>query len=498
MKRTMSLTLALVLALAMFASSAFAEERNTITLMMAGDNTVADTNMVLEELENRLNLDIQVNYISSGDYSTKLNTLIAADTLPDIFNVAGQTALDLRDAGKIIDFSPYLEEYGPDILASYEEGELEKLIINSKGGVYGLNNRAGLSIVNMLIRKDWLANVGLDVPETVDELYEVMNAFTFGDPDGNGENDTYGFVASLAADPTWQHVFSAFGIPYAKTVMLEDGTITSFIKHKDFLDAVEFLRKLYQEGIMDPDFATMTQMESFERFWIGKVGMFNWNSAGAARNWYPGRYTFETPEDPGDLFACVRIIDEDTGLPSGGITPYASQTEYAAVISATCAHPEDAIRFINYVYYTEEGQDLTCLGIEGVMYQWIDKENGLYERIGEYADDVTHRAAGAFVYNGNGGWTVDNTSIRTYNAFAKASQLEEREYQLDYPFIPVTLDAYTEYGTQLREIEKEALANLIVTTGDVEAEYAEYVARWESEGGSEYEAQMTEWWNENR
>jgi len=499
MKRMLSLTLAVLLALAMFAVTASAEEeRNTITLMMQGDNTVTETNLVLEEVRARTGINLVVNYISSGDYDTKLNTLIAADTLPDIFSTRGQTAIDLRDAGKLLDFSPYLEEYGPDILASYDEGELEQLIINGNGGVYGLNNRAGKSINTLLIRKDWLEKVGLDVPATADELYEVMRAFTFDDPDGNGQNDTYGYVAALAADPTWEHVFSAFGIAYRKTVQLEDGTVTTYMKHENYLKVIEFLRTLYQEGIMDPDFATMTQMESFERFWTGKVGMFNWNSVGAGRNWYPGRYVFETPENPADLFACVRIENEDTGLLSGGIKPYASLTEYSAVIAASCEHPEDAVKLINYIYYTEEGQDLTYFGIEGVMYQWIDRANGVYERIGEYADDVTHRAAGAFVYNGNGGWTFNCSSSRTYNAFAMASQAEEREYQLDYCFIPVTLDSYTEYGTQLAEIEKEALANLIVTTGDYEAEYAEYVARWDIEGGSAYEAELTEWRNANR
>ena len=47
-----------------------------------------------------------------------------------------------------------------------------------------------------MIRQDWLDNLGLDMPETFEEFKEVMRAFTEDDPDGNGVDDTYGFVSS--------------------------------------------------------------------------------------------------------------------------------------------------------------------------------------------------------------------------------------------------------------------------------------------------------------
>ncbi|MBQ3667772.1 MAG: extracellular solute-binding protein [Clostridia bacterium] len=499
MKKLLSLLLALLLCLSAMSVVSAEDGPHTITFMLSGDNTVTDENLVLSEIRQRTGINLVVNYISSGDYQTKINTLIAANTLPDIFSISGQTALDLRDAGKLTDMRPYLEEYGPHILASYEEGELEELLINEGDAVYGLNDRSGLVINTFLIRKDWLEKVGLDNPTSVDELYEVMRAFTFDDPDGNGEDDTYGYVAAIKAPNTWEHVFSAFGIPFNVLNLLEDGTVTTYMKNPRYLECIEFLRTLYSEGILDPDFATMTQMESFERFWNGKVGMFNWNSVGSMRNWYPGRYVFEVPEQPGDLFARIEIVDDETGEICGGKKPYADLSSYCAVIAKSCEHPEDAIRLLDYLYYTPEGGDLVFLGVEDVMYRWIDKENGLYERIGEYADDVTHRAAGGYVYSaGRGGWTVDNSSVRTYNAFARESQQEEMAVARDWPYIPVILDAYTEYGTQLNAIEMEALANLIVTTGDVEAEYAEYIARWENEGGLQYEAEATQWWADNR
>jgi len=494
MKKTLSLALVLMLVLSLFAGMNFASaEGEPIVWMYAGDNNVTEDNLVLQTVREITGVNIQYNYISSGDYSAKLTALIGADTLPDIFSVGGQTAIDLRDAGKLLDMTEYLPEFGADILASYPEGELEGLVINQEGGIYGLNNRGGNYIKNLLIRKDWLEKVGLEVPTTLDELYEVMKAFTFDDPDGNGENDTYGYVGSVSTQ-FWQNIFSAYGIPFGNPIVMEDGTVTTYMKHPNYLKAIEYIRRMYAEGLMDPDFATLGNMEVFGRLWDGKVGMLGFQAVGTTNNWYPGRYTFDVPEDPADLFAQVILTNEETGEPAGASAVYPSQTSYAVVISAACPAPADAIKYVDYTMFTEEGGELMYLGVEGVMFEWTDKENGKYIRLGEYADDTVQRAAGAWVYAHNGGLTPINVELRTMNAFTQQAQAAEKAVATDWAFIYETLESSTEYGTSLSAVEMEAFANLIVTTGDVEAEYQAYIEQWEAEGGLEYEAEATEWW----
>ena len=498
MKRILSLVLTLALVLSLFAGMSFAsadEAAPRIEWMMSGDNTVTDDNLVVTELRKRTGVDIHFNYISSGDYDTKLNTLIAADTLPDVFGTGGQTAIDLRDAGKLLDYSGLLAEYAPDILATYQNGELEAMVVNSDGGVYGLVSLAGNYIENLIVRKDWLAKVGKEVPTTLDELYEVFKAFTLEDPDDNGQNDTYGFVGRVGTSANFENIFAAYGIPMGCKIVLEDGTVTTYMKHENYLKVIEYFRKLYQEGLMDPDFATMSQMESFERLWNGKVGMLGFRAVGITNNWYPGRYTFEVPENPEDIFAQILLKSEVTGETVGAVAEHVGTTGCSCAISAKCANPEAALKLINYMNFTKEGQELIYLGVEGVMFQWTDEANGKYERLGDYKDDTLHRAAGGFVYGF--GMTEDNAEFRTMNACTREMQEKEKEVATDYAFIPVTLEASSEYGTSLSDIEWEAFANLIVTTGDVQAEYEEFLARWDEEGGQEYEEEATAWWAEN-
>lgn len=123
------------------------------------------------------------------------------------------------------------------------------------------------------------------------------------------------------------------------------------------------------------------------------------------------------------------------------------------------------------------------------MYEWVDKVAGKYKRLGENADDAVHRSNGGFSY-----WrTIPamHTELRTMNQLTRDGQAFAVENAFDWPKIYTVTPAMVEYGATLDGITKEALAQLIVTAGDVDAEYAAFVERWNSEGGLEWEAQAT-------
>ena len=89
------------------------------------------------------------------------------------------------------------------------------------------------------------------------------------------------------------------------------------------------------------------------------------------------------------------------------------------VVSSTCENPEAAIRLMDYLY-TQEGDELTYLGVEGLMYEWVDEESRVCRRLGEYTDDAIHRANGGYTY-----WLKlieDNCEYRTLNTLTREGQ----------------------------------------------------------------------------
>jgi putative aldouronate transport system substrate-binding protein len=130
-------------------------------------------------------------------------------------------------------------------------------------------------------RKDWADRLGISKPETVTQLYEMARAFTYGDPDGNGRQDTYGMVSS----GTWnlQDLFQACDARLNDTGddsivwdPNENAWVDSMLKPR-MIDALNLLRRLYREGILDPETFTNTGQTMREKIWSGKYGStFHW------------------------------------------------------------------------------------------------------------------------------------------------------------------------------------------------------------------------------
>ncbi|AEV29399.1 ABC-type sugar transport system, periplasmic component [Sphaerochaeta pleomorpha str. Grapes] len=484
--------LVLLVLLTLFCVSVFANGKTetpagnegpvSLTWMLYGDNTPTEENSVIKALEEKLGIDLTVIYVPEADYMSKLNTLIAARNLPDVFWMDGKKldVVEFRDQGMLMKLDSLLDTYGQTVLSEVSDNLL-KSPVNQKDGIYALTPASLNYTSNLSIRTDWLKNLGMTMPTNLDELYMVLDAFSNKDPDGNGIDDTVGYIGTMASMRTFEHIFGAFGICVDMPYLMDNGTVTTYMKAPLYLDAIKYLRKLYQNGLLDSDFATMPLMSAFEKLWTGRTGVFDFQNVGTTNNWMPGRYTEPIPPTFG--FAVLA----GPGGKGGAIKQY-PRYQYYNAIASTCKNPEKAMELINYLY-GQEGDELTYLGIEGVHYSWVDKENGKFKLLNEFVDPATYRADGAFVYNHM--WPLVNTEVRTLNKQTQEGQAFAREHSIGYPNIIQSLDSLGEYGSTLRDITKEAFAQLIVTKGNLEAEYKGFVERWNNEGGLEFEKEAT-------
>ena len=136
------------------------------------------------------------------------------------------------------------------------------------------------------------------------------------------------------------------------------------------------------------------------------------------------------------------------------------------------------------------------LGVEGLMFAWDNKDAGTYHRLGNYTDDAYHRAQGGFNYWRS--FPVEHTELRTMNKLTREAQAFARANTIDWPYVYTPFDEAAEYGSSLNDITREALARLITTTGNVQQEYQAFVARWENEGGRQWERGATAAYNSQR
>lgn len=152
----------------------------------------------LKALETYTDENINVTWVPDSSYNDKFNIVMASGDLPQAIVIKDKSAGFIKSvkAGAFWELSPYLKDY-----KNLSQAD-EKIVNNSSvnGEVYGIYRSRDLIRACMIIRTDWLEKVGLDMPETLDDFYEVLKAFKEKDPDGNGKDDTYGMVVRNGSD----------------------------------------------------------------------------------------------------------------------------------------------------------------------------------------------------------------------------------------------------------------------------------------------------------
>jgi putative aldouronate transport system substrate-binding protein len=488
MKKSISMVLTVTIFMTLVACSKKEERAEgpaRVSILMDGNNVVESPNMVLDALAKATNTEIDMIWVTSNDRAAKFNTLLAGGTLPDIFKADVHTAQELKESNLLANVSEMLPVMAPNILA--DAGNIFPLCPVNNDGIYMIVSGATGWAQQLSVRTDWLKNLGMELPADLDSLYDVFHAFTYKDPDGNGKNDTFGLAA--AADSSYRAfttIFGAFGVPAGRTIILRDGSLTTWMKHPKFLDAVTYIRRLIADGLIEPDWAVIPVVDSVHKLWNGVAGAIEWECVGTTNNWYPSRYVEPVP--PTFDFPIINGPDGTHGVP-----PVFVNYNSGWVFSAK-ADLEACLRIANFCC-SEEGSDLLYLGVENVMYRWIDKANGVVEYLGEYADLTTHRANGGFNY-----WDlftpINNAQIRTLNKQTQEGVAKAWANALpNAANVIASLQTRIEYGAEMDQVLMEMYVDLLSTRQeDIKTLYARYIKDWESAGGTEWEKEVNEAW----
>ncbi|HML47872.1 MAG TPA: extracellular solute-binding protein [Clostridia bacterium] len=315
---------------------------------------------------------IQIEVVAPAD-NTAMNLLFASGSMPDMVyygwnNYAGGIAKAVSD-GIVLPLNDLLDAYAPDYKAQINKNEdYRRGTMTNSGDVYGFafirDHKDLLTSSGPIIRSDWLRKCGLEVPQTVTEFYEALVAF----------RDLCGATAplsigpgSLAGDNSASFIVGAFGLP--QTGFYREGDTVKYGFYDARLkDAYAFLNKLYAEGLLDSNFATVDSATVNSNLYNGISGVVT-GSLGSGI----GNHLTAMKDDPEFDLAGMNYLVADA---QKGEKPISGHTDfpvmhYATVITTNCKHPELAAQFLNYGY-TDAGRMLLNFGIEGESYEMVD------------------------------------------------------------------------------------------------------------------------------
>lgn len=274
MKKTLAILLAALMLLAMLPMTVMAEaEKVTIEFFYSpwASAPYAGVDPYEAYAEEKYGCDFVLT--PATDFETQLLTRAAAEDMPDVI-IYNATQLDrLLEQGVVCeDWTPFLEKM-PTISASLTD--IQKAYFTRDGKMVACPGLPGGYNAGLLIRQDWLDNLGLEMPTTPEELIECMRAFTFNDPDGNGENDTWGYTThgagkSLGDASKFMTMWDRDGINF---YIDDDGNINHPINDGTFLTFLEFMNTIVSEGLCYPDWYTQGDEEQYVEIYNGKIGV---------------------------------------------------------------------------------------------------------------------------------------------------------------------------------------------------------------------------------
>ncbi len=225
-------------------------------------------------LEN-YNLDITLQPAPSDGGDAKLNAMIASGEMPDIIQAywgpSNSVAKQLVDQDILVPIDDYV---GENAYLNEYLTEDEWVYLTFNGQKYAVAQPRPFSNWQTIwIRQDWLDNLGLSMPTTIEELSDVALAFTTQDPDGNGQDDTYGFTARSNFDQM-QSFFAPFGAwPGQNHMLIEDNQVVFDAFSPYAKDALTWWNAQIEAGVVDPDWTANTFEAWRQTVAQGKVGI---------------------------------------------------------------------------------------------------------------------------------------------------------------------------------------------------------------------------------
>lgn len=373
----------------------------TLTVAVKEDLAVSDweNNGMTKYIEEKLGVNLEFVTFPSKEIGTKLN-LMAMDNakgLPDIlFHNAMDNEIDAwADMGVIVPLTKYYEneKLSANIRDSWKRigVDYRGQMTSPDGEIYTIpsfNQSYGNEMpMKIFLYQPFLDKLGLKVPTTTDELYEVLKKVVNGDPNGNGKKDEIGISGvsigtNYASAPSGWFVSLMNSFVYAGGDQYlsvdENGKVSAAYTTEQWKQGLAFIRKLVKEGLIQ-DTALTQNLTSFKAVMNSEdaaVFMFVWytgdsmvDASSPRKNLYVGALPFKGPE--GKQY----------------ITYRPSIASSRMLISSNCKYPELAFQ-VGDLLSSELMSIVTRWGEKGVDWDYIsempdpDKYEGMYELAG--------------------------------------------------------------------------------------------------------------------
>ncbi len=366
MKRFLVVTLmAFVVASVGFAAAAAEQEASSerITLTVWTNSNMEafppgqdeNNNPIHAYLEEKTGYKLHWLIGSQENALAKLSLLLASGDPPDLLSpISRQFFGELVNQRVLYELDELIEKRGSIFKRDDVVPAGLWLAARSGGHTYGIPQQGAVqSLGGPLIRKDWLDEAGLEVPTTIEDFYNVLQAFKTMRPESipmtGDTNSVRGGISPFAGH------FNA-AVIYAES----NGKVIDTRVTDDMKEFLGFLARLVREELLDQEYVINKGKNIKEKVAGGKVGLFS-SAPWGLRDLLPA---FEEKNPGGKYIFIAPAIDKNGNAGVRERNPIRG----FATIAADSKHPDEAFDFLVKYASSREIQDFVSYGVEGVHY----------------------------------------------------------------------------------------------------------------------------------
>ena len=473
----------------------------TITIFRGGVTLDWDTDPVITEIEARTNTDIQFSTVDWGDIDQFRNLAMSTDEDIDIYHHM-DTNEQWIDDEFIIPLDDYIDPERHPYLHALVNSEAYA-DMKRDGQTYYVPMLSGGSDWVLIARQDWMDELGIEAPTNTDEFRAMLQAFKDRGADGRATGMQIEGARQIRR--SMAPIFSMFGAPVSffdgeRNFSVDDeGNLVPVITSDNVKAALEFMNGLYNDGLINTDFASLTSFPQTSEIYLqgGQAGV----------GWIPGGAGFNVPDS--ELVALPPFAAEGyefaraEGIDSNGFI----------AVSSVSDNPQLAVDLMEF-FNSYEGRELLVMGLEGTHYENFDgstfdriEENWAYDNpyyplhfylgqgvtrgyvpLGEAHDAVGDALLDVSIWEPNDAETSLADTMAASSGWVGAPFLFQfTEFgdlsDMDTAITDAYITGYTEIITAAPE--------------DFESEWEEYLAELEDAGFSEWTARYQEYYDEN-
>jgi len=421
---------------------------------------------------------IKFDMLPAENADEKLNLLVINKEPYDLMKLSAPQFYNLASTGALEPLDDRIEQLGANIKNSISDKSWESAKIDGK--IYGIpETGSGVSVSEeLVVRQDWLDELGLQMPTNTDELYTVLK--TIKEKKNviplTGSKEA---VSSLLGD-----IAAAFGV--TTDWVDQNGTLVHQVETPQMKEFLAYMNKLYKEGLLDVELPLNTAAKVMEKFANGQAAMFKlaWYNA-------PNAINALKANEPNAKVSLVPYLKDK----SGKATVYAvTGTTWYAVVPKYAKHKDDAVKLLDAKLQPDVFKEL-AIGKEGVHHEV--KDGKYYPILPKFNDDLSNASVlmtGVDEKRYPDYWAARVRKDPTLQSYFESMQKNAEGLIVTDPIaLAPPIPEVAKNKLNLLQLQVDWMVNFISGTEPL-SNYDAFISAWKEQGGEEMTKGANEWY----